>query len=311
MYNRLLIVLLLGIMFESAFVSPLMAEKQAPQFLLFKPEGLVQYSRDGQQWSEVVRNKFLYTTDQIQTGKNSTCKFLDQQNRTIQFLSENSQILINNNGIVKKYGLLTDQGSVTHLLGDMNKKYFKALRCSVVRRSVSKSFSFELKTAKSITISSNYPDLVWQHVGPEYSYRLSIDSHQFDISADNNASTIRYTVPKLSSGQHDYFVTVLKNGTPLYEPSKKLKLYVMSDQEQTELLKQKKAIEDIDPENGFLMGNFLEEKGLIVPAMDYYRQFFEKNPDENQMRPFLIKIYSDLRLSHLKNVEINRYNTIQ
>jgi len=313
MYNHLLTVLLLllSIMFESVFVSPLMAEIQAPQFLLIRPEGLVQYSRDGQKWSAVMRNKFLYADDQIQTGKNSTCRLLNQQNSTIQFLAENSQILINKNGIVKKYGLLTSKGSVTHLLGDMHKKYFKALRSAVIRRSVTKSPTFELKTAKSITISSVYPDLVWQHLGAEYSYRLSIDSHQFNISADTDSSTVRYTVPTLNSGQHDYFVTVLKDGIPLFEPSKKLKLYVMSDQEQTELLTQKKAIEDIDPENGFLMGNFLEEKGLIVAAMDYYRQFFEKNPDENQMRPFLIKIYSDLQLSHLKSVEINKYNTIQ
>jgi hypothetical protein len=85
----------------------------------------------------------------------------------------------------------------------------------------------------------------------------------------------------------------------------------MSEKEQAQLLNQKKAIEEIDPENGFLLGNFLEEKGLIVAAMDYYRHFFERNPEENQMRPFLIKVYSDLRLSQLKKAEINRYNAIQ
>lgn len=311
MNDRFQYVLFTIIIIEFAFLSTVIAETQAPLFLLFKPEGLVKYSCDGQQWSEVTRNKFLYQNDHIQTGKSSSCMLLDQKNSTIQSMSENTRIGIHKNGIVKKSGMITKTGAINHLLGDMNKKYFKALRYSVLRRSASRTPTFELKTAKKITVSSKYPDLVWQHVGAEYSYRLYIGSHSFDISANNNSSTVRFSLPLLKSGYHKYFVTVLKNGSPLYEPPKKRKLYFMSEKEQTELLNQKKIIEAIDPENGFLLGNFLEEKGLIVAAMDYYRQFFEKNPEENQMRPFLIKVYSDLRLSHLKRAEINRYNAIQ
>jgi len=311
MLNRFLFLLLATIMFEPAFLSSVLAEIQAPQFLLYKPEGSVQYSRDGKQWSPITFNKFLYTNDQIQTGKTSSCMLLNQQSRTLYSISENSKINIKQSGAEKEYGKLENAGSANHLLGDMIKKYFKALRYAVVRRSVSTSPSFKLKTVKKITVGSEYPDLVWRHVGPEYSYQLYIDGQQFDISADKNASTVRFTVPPLKSGPHKYFVKVLKNGTPLYEPSKKRKLYYLSDQELSELLIQKKAIEEIDPNNGFLLGNFLEEKGLIVAAMDYYRQFFERNPEENQMRPFLIKVYSDLRLSNLKKAEINRYNAIQ
>jgi hypothetical protein len=54
----------------------------------------------------------------------------------------------------------------------------------------------------------------------------------------------------------------------------------------------------------------MEEKGLIVVAMDEYRQFFDQYPDENQMRPYLIKIYNDLNLSDLKLSEIKKYNTL-
>jgi hypothetical protein len=311
MHNHLINVLLASIIVEFAFLSPVMAEIQAPQFLLFKPKGQVQYSCDGQHWSAVTRNKFLFQNDHIQTGKDSSCMLLAQKDSTIQSMSENSSMIINKNGLVKKNGVITKTGSVNYLLGNINKKYFKALRCSVLRRSASTSPSYQLKTAKKITVSSKYPDLVWQHVGPEYSYRLNIDSHSFDITADNNASTVRFSLPALKSGCHKYFVTVLKDGNPFYEPSKKRKLYFMSEKEQAQLLNQKKAIEEIDPENGFLLGNFLEEKGLIVAAMDYYRHFFERNPEENQMRPFLIKVYSDLRLSQLKKAEINRYNAIQ
>jgi hypothetical protein len=311
MFHRLLLLLIAGITFTTSFQLPVMAEIKAPQFMLYKPEGMVQYSNDGQKWASISYSKFLYQSDQIQTGKNSSCMLLDQKNRTIQHMPENTSIIINNNGIESKKGQISKKGSVNHLLCDMNKKFFKALRYTVVRRSVTTAPSFELKTAKRITVSASYPDLVWQHLGPKYSYQLFIDSLKFDISVDKDVPTVRFPVPKLKSGKHKYYVKVLKDGTPLYAPSKKKSLYYLSEQEQAELLNQKNTIEQIDPENGFLLGNFLEEKGLIVAAMDYYQQFFEKNPEENQMRPFLIKVYSDLRLNHLKKVEINRYNAIQ
>jgi len=293
------------------FSQPVMAEIKAPLFLVYQPKGIVQYTSDGQNWHPIVRNKFLYNGSQIQTGKDSACKLMNQKDRTIQSMLGNSKIKIENNEIVKLSGQLVQAGIANKVLGDMHKKFFKALRYTVVRRSVSTSPEFALKTAKKITISNKYPDLVWRHVGPEYSYRLIIDSQKYDITGEKNSTIVRFKVPELKSGSHDYAVFVLKDGNTIYQPSKKKQLYILTQQEQAELLSQKKAIEEIDPQNGFLLGNFMEERGLIVAAMDHYRQFFELNPDENQMRPFLIKVYSDLQLSHLKLKEIYRYNAIQ
>jgi len=321
MYKRLIFVLIISIIPGHSLLFPVFADIQAPHYLLNKPKGSVQYSRDGQKWSPISSIKYLYINDQVKTGNDSSCKLLDQQYRTIQSMSENSMIIVQKIGVKTKYGNLSKAHSVNHLLGDMNKKYFNVMRKvnNILNKSKKRSVSnaskkptiqYKLKTARKIKISSEYPDIVWEHVGPEYSYQLFIDSHRFDINVDKNASTVRFTVPMLKSGKHDYYVSVLKKGVHLYKPSKTSKLYFLSKQEQSEILSQKVAIEEIDPENGFLMGNFLEEKGLIVAAMDYYRQFFESNPEENQMRPFLIKVYSDLRLGHLKEAEINRYNKI-
>jgi hypothetical protein len=231
MFHRLLLLLIAGITFTTSFQLPVMAEIKAPQFMLYKPEGMVQYSNDGQKWASISYSKFLYQSDQIQTGKNSSCMLLDQKNRTIQHMPENTSIIINNNGIESKKGQISKKGSVNHLLCDMNKKFFKALRYTVVRRSVTTAPSFELKTAKRITVSASYPDLVWQHLGPKYSYQLFIDSLKFDISVDKDVPTVRFPVPKLKSGKHKYYVKVLKDGTPLYAPSKKKSLYYLSEQE--------------------------------------------------------------------------------
>jgi len=205
---------------------------------------------------------------------------------------------------------ISNQEVIQNYLDDIHEQFMNALRYKIVQRSVSSAHAnLNLKTAKNVKISRKYPDLVWQNIGPEYSYRLIIDQQYFEISVDKNASIVRFTTPELESGPHKYMVQVLKDGQVVYHPPKTQTLYVLSDQEQTDLLEEKQFIEEINPENRFLLANYMEEKGLIVVAMDEYRRFFELNPEENQMRPYLIKIYNDLKLKELKLSEIEKYNT--
>jgi len=206
---------------------------------------------------------------------------------------------------------ISDHNAIHSYLDDIHEQFMNALRYNIVQRSVSSAHAnLELNTAKKVKISRKYPDLVWQHIGPEYSYRLIIDQAYFEISVDKDASIVRFTTRELSSGPHKYMVQVLKDGVVVYHPPKAHTLIVLSDKEQEDLLEEKQFIEEINPENRFLLGNYMEEKGLIVVAMDEYRRFFEQNPDENQMRPYLIKIYNDLKLSDLKLAEIKKYNTV-
>jgi hypothetical protein len=205
----------------------------------------------------------------------------------------------------------SDHDAIHDYLDDIHEQFMNALRYNLVQHSLSSAHvNLELNTARKVKISRQYPDLVWQHIGPDYSYRLIIDHQYFEISVDKNASIVRFKTPELASGPHKYMVQVLKEGQVVYHPPKTHTLYVLSDQEQADLLEEKQFIEEINPENKFLLGNYMEEKGLIVVAMDEYRQFFEQNPDENQMRPYLIKIYNDLKLSDLKLSEIKKYNTV-
>jgi hypothetical protein len=206
---------------------------------------------------------------------------------------------------------ISDHKAIHNYLDDIHEQFMNALRYNIVQRSVSSAHAnLELNTAKKVKISRKYPDLVWQHIGPEYSYRLIIDQQSFEISVDKHASIVRFTTPELASGPHKYMVQVINDGLVVYHPPKAHTLYVLSDKEQEDLLEEKQFIEEINPENKFLLGNYMEEKGLIVVAMDEYRRFFEQNPDENQMRPYLIKIYNDLKLSDLKLAEIIKYNTV-
>ena len=50
------------------------------------------------------------------------------------------------------------------------------------------------------------------------------------------------------------------------------------------------------------------------PALDKYHQFFAENADDediNELRPFIIEVYSKLRLTKLKSAELKKYESAE
>ena len=47
---------------------------------------------------------------------------------------------------------------------------------------------------------------------------------------------------------------------------------------------------------------------MYVAAMDAYREYFQQNPDDNDMLPLLIQSYQGLKLSNLRESEARLYN---
>jgi hypothetical protein len=47
---------------------------------------------------------------------------------------------------------------------------------------------------------------------------------------------------------------------------------------------------------------------MYVAAMDAYREYFQQNPEDNDMRPLLIQSYQVLKLSNLRESEARLYN---
>jgi hypothetical protein len=56
------------------------------------------------------------------------------------------------------------------------------------------------------------------------------------------------------------------------------------------------------------VANLLDEKGVAVAALDLYRKYFDEHKDENDLRPLLIRAYSELKLDELRQKEALTYN---
>ncbi|MDM8522043.1 hypothetical protein QUF80_01625 [Desulfococcaceae bacterium HSG8] len=283
------------------------ASENEPSVFLIQADGKVMYSEDGKTWKNIYRNKFLYKGDRLKTGNDGTCKLINHQTGVAESVGSNAEIEILANGTKALKGLLSEAEQSTSLMGFLKRKFTKSQKFAAITRRTRSQKHVELKTVRNITLSEDYPDMVWENVGIEYSYQLIVGEKMFDVPASCDA-LVRFALTPISPGQSDYSVQVLYNGEILYEPGKKGKLNWLSDAEKNSFREKKQLVQEVDPDNGFLLGSFMYEQGLKVAAMDQYRKFLFENPDANEARPFLIQVLNDLKLKTLKEAEAVVYD---
>uniref|UniRef100_UPI00102CBD19 DUF7354 domain-containing protein n=1 Tax=Candidatus Magnetaquicoccus inordinatus TaxID=2496818 RepID=UPI00102CBD19 len=243
----------------------------APVSMLTQVQGDVQVSKDGKEWKKVDRNKFLFAGYQVKTGADGAGKLVNQATNLTQEVAANSVVEITEADVKALAGTISapsqDSGNLVDGIGQ---RFDKAQRYTTVRRSVEKKASeIKLDTIQEITLSSSHPDLVWSGMGKEYSYRLVIDGKNYDIAASDN-DIIRFTVPALSAGEHEYRVDVMQGNSAVYEPKKAGKIKWLSKDEEKQIADGLAKIEKTSPGDTFFKAYFLDDKGLTVSAMDLY-----------------------------------------
>ena len=278
--------------------------KAPPVAKLVQVEGKVDYSRNGVSWKQVRRTKYLFAGYRIKTGKDGSGKLISQQTGTSQELGSNSEIAINGTEIDLIAGSLSEPKSEAgSIFQGLSNKFAKAQRYTTVRRGNTPTdepvCDSKVRTIKRLTLSAEYPELVWRNACPEYSYRLVIDGEATSVPAQATSEMIRFALADVKTGNHAYRVEVLDNDGTVYIPRKDSEFTWLSKSEQKAIHAQSRKLSD----DVFELTDFLEQKGLFVAAMDAYRGHFAENPDDNDMRPLLIKSYSDLKLSDLKDGE--------
>ena len=284
--------------------------KAPPVAKLVQIEGEVEYSRNGSEWNPVRRTKYLFSGYQIRTGHAGSGTLINQESGTSRKLGSSTQIEIDGDKVIVIQGSLSEpEEGDTSVFQSLRNKFAKAQRYTTVRRSIisgDEACDNKVRTIRRVTVSPEHSDLVWRNACPEFSYKLVIDDGTpIDVPAQSTSEMIRYDVTSSGIGEHTYRVEVYDKDGTVYIPKRESVFQVMSAAEEKELVA---VLEQVD-DDIFLEANLLEEKGLYVAAMDAYREYFQENPDDNDMRPLLINSYQDLKLSNLRESEARLYNS--
>ena len=286
------------------------ATLDAPAVLLIQATGEVAYSTGGEQWKPIRRNKFLYRGYLLRTGSGGRCKLLDQETDEIRTVGNKTVVKIGENGLDVLEGRVSEPSPAGGLSGFMERKFARVQKYTAVRRSADSQIPKQLKTARQIALSPDYPDLAWESWGPLYSYELTVGVRRFAVPPSKDA-VVRFSLKGMTPGVFPYRVKVLYQGEVLHSQQHDATLTWLSDEDVRAFNRQKAHIEAVATEDGFLLGNLMDDEGLTVAAMDTYQRFMAENPDANEVRPFLIKVLSDLHLDYLRQRESVRYHQLK
>jgi len=293
-------------LFLFLFCSSASADDNEPIVLLTQITGKVAYASERESWKFISRNKFLYEGDRIKTDDTGRCKLIYREKDILQPVETNTEILISKDRITVLKGTLPEAESSDDIMGFLKRKFAKVQKYTAVKRKGKIIENNYLQIAPDITLSEAYPEIVWENLGADYSYELIINGKTYNIS-ETKGYMVSFKLTDMSPGVFDYYVNVFYKGELLYIPKEKGTLRWLSVPESNLFQKKVARINQIDSENGFLMGNIMDEHGLKVAAMYEFQKFLFENPDINETRPFLIKIYDDLKLNKIKENEIKLY----
>lgn len=287
------------------------AQAAAPVAKVKSYDGTVQYSKNGHTWREVRRpNKYLLPGYTVRTGRRSSAEITVQSTGDTQKLGANTVVRVNDSGLELISGELSKpEVSGGSFFQALYNKFLRSQRYTTVRRGT-KGDPTKFKTARSLTVSETYPDIAWQNVGPGYSYRLEIDGKSYEVPVASTAEMIRFTLPKLSPGEHEYRVSVMENGEVVFTPRRPGKLVWLSDEENREYLAEEQRFKSGDEADPIMLAAFQADHGFKVAALDTYRAFFKEYPDENEVRPMLAQAYAELGMADLQSKEAQTYQTL-
>jgi len=286
------------------FQSPTIARPNPPVALLVNGSGTLAFSKDGNEWTPINRNKFLFSGDYVKTGHDGTCKLLFHDSHYAKYIENNSQAIVKEGNLELLAGNATESNNKAfNLLDNLKRKFAVIHRYTTVQRSQSSTIN-NFFLPESLVISNKYPTLAWESMGDQYSYRLIFQGQSYAIPKSDK-KIIRYNLTRFKPGNHNYTVCVMENGKEIFRKS--ATMTCLSEQKASLIASQEKDIRQISNQ-GFLLGYFMDKEGLKVPALDHYLRYFEMGNYDSDVYPFLIKVYDDLGMKRIAKKERTAFN---
>jgi magnetotaxis MtxA-like protein len=280
----------------------LLAASKDPVAVMFQVNGKVEYTKNGRKWKRVRHSKFLFAGYQIRTGDSSTAKVTIQKSGKNLKLEPSSHFDVTKNGLQTRKGKLSVRESSGKLATGIMKRFTKSQTYTTVRRSLENQDRAVIDTARKIKVSSDYPYIVWENPGKQYTFELKIGKQTQQVSATTDM-IVRVRVNPFT-GTQPLYISALENGRVIaslqpYRSKGQIKDHTLTWIDTASKRTMQAEIEDIKRvygENDFMLGSLFERQQMWVAAMDSYQAYLDSNPDEIEMTPYLFRVYKKLKL---------------
>ncbi|OGH04721.1 MAG: hypothetical protein A2600_02895 [Candidatus Lambdaproteobacteria bacterium RIFOXYD1_FULL_56_27] len=283
-----------------------------PQAVLSQVQGSVEFSKDGSAWKPVRRNKFLQDGYFVRSGADGKGTLTIQKTGEAFNLAGEVQFQIKDGKAVTSKGKLEAAAS-SELVAGLMRRFDKSQTYTTVRRSAS-SKSAKVDAARELSLSAEYPYLVFESAGPEYSYEVVLAKETIKVPASKEA-VVRVNIPAFS-GKQAYSINVYKDGKQAFamtpyskgKDTKDRELTWLADDKVQTLKAQVEQVKQAFPGNDAMLSKVYEQEGLYVAAMDAYQSYLKSNPEDEDIYPFyFFVIKKQLFLEDLYKDEVNKY----
>jgi len=285
--------------------------QEDPAGLLFQTEGQIEYSEDDRKWESIERsNKFLFSGAIVKTGSNARASIIVNDGSVLE-MGPNSKINVTKTGLQSVTGFLWNVGSST-VGSDLMRGFTESKHYTTIRASVGISRN-PLSLAVNIFLSDDNPELVWDNVGSQYSYKVKIGDDEYQVPATRD-KFVRTRIRPFSETQ-TYSISVLKNGRLVSKADtdksngKTMKYTIgwITGKKKDQLNETIRQIKETFGENSFMLASYFETQKLWVAAMDQYQLCLAEKPDEFKMAPYLFRTYKELHLENLYRTELKEW----
>jgi len=292
--------------------SSVYADKKDPVGVLFQAQGKVEYSKNGKSWKDVRSSKFLFSGYQIRTGSDSNAKVTLKESGVTMNIGPDSLIEVASDNLNAKSGTLAAAEDSSKLMSGLMNKFSKAQSYTTVRRS-HKQKEVKITAVRELALTDEYPDMVWESVGSEYSYQLQVGDQTYDVPATTEP-VVRARI-KPFSGEQEFKIRVLKGSEVVDEleatkssgKDSSYKAVWISGQQKSDISAEIGKIQQTFGKDSFMLGSLFEKQEMWVAAMDQYRRYLNENPDELEMTPYLFRVYKKLKLETVYKKELEAW----
>jgi hypothetical protein len=286
------------------------AGEKDPVAVLFQVKGDVEYTKNGQVWKKIRRNKFLFAGYQIRSLGDGSGKLTIKTTGVNMMLGPNTVLEVTDTDLNVKKGDLSESEQSNQLVSGLVKKFSKSQSYTTVRRSASTN---EFDAVRSVVVSDEHPYLVWDNLDQAYSYKLKVGEDVYQIAATKDG-IIRAKI-KPFSGTKDFTIMALKDNKAVaeiqpYKSRGETKDHTVSWLEKAQQEELNQVISGLTEEYGedtFILGTYYEKMDMWVAAMDQYKKYLQENPDDVEMTPYLFRVYKKLKLEETYQKELNQW----
>lgn len=272
-----------------------------PSAVLSKAVGDVTYSKDGQKWKKVRRNKFLYQGYQVRV--NGSCMVCVQKDDKCVKFGSGSKFIVTEDGLAVTHGDFESMDDQSRMMSGLMKRFTKAQVYTTVRRSSVGAF---FKPFRTMTLSDKYPKL-YLHKQPNSTYEVTVGDYIIkgdDIYDDEDIVIVK--VPKFD-GSRFVSIKIIRDGKSeifnQYRSIGQLQPITVSwnneiDAEANKILR--------ETDNFFLVGSYYESQGAYVAALDNYYLYLN-DTGEIEMTPYAFRLLKKLNLTTYYKNELEKW----